>query len=333
MATTNIQTFSGDVEVTSNILMSGEVFIKANDGNGKVGIGLNAALTSQGTSATAVGALAGQYNQGIQAVAVGRDAGSNNQGDYATAVGYSAGYTSQGNYATAVGVNAGNINQGSYAIAVGLDAGKTSQGGFAVAVGRNAGATSQGVNAVAVGINAGLYNQGTYAVAVGDGAGSTSQGTKSVAVGYLAGYGTQHNNSIILNASGAALNTAQASSFYVKPIRSRTDVGGGLLVNDSTSGEVTSLVKNIVYKVVTINGPTTPVDFSQTSFTYGFTASAVAKLVITATPMNQADYGDTFTFTISNLTTTGAEINCKRVDSASAWGQVLQAAVCIVELN
>jgi hypothetical protein len=42
MATTNIQTFSGDVEVTSNILMSGEVFIKTNDGNGKVGIGLNA---------------------------------------------------------------------------------------------------------------------------------------------------------------------------------------------------------------------------------------------------------------------------------------------------
>jgi hypothetical protein len=55
MATTNIQTFSGDVEVTSNILMNGEVFIKTNDGNGKVGIGLGAGATSQGNDAVAVG--------------------------------------------------------------------------------------------------------------------------------------------------------------------------------------------------------------------------------------------------------------------------------------
>jgi hypothetical protein len=38
-------------------------------------------------------------------------------------------------------------------------------------------------------------------------------------VGYYAGYTSQHANSIVLNATGAALNTAQASSFYVKPVR------------------------------------------------------------------------------------------------------------------
>jgi hypothetical protein len=100
MATTNIQTFSGDVEVTSNILMSGEVFIKANDGNGKVGIGLNA----------------GSNNQGTQAIAVGYEAGLSNQGTSATAVGNLAGQTDQGLFATALGVSAGRSNQGSSAI-------------------------------------------------------------------------------------------------------------------------------------------------------------------------------------------------------------------------
>jgi hypothetical protein len=71
MATTNIQTFSGDVEVTSNILMSGEVFIKANDGNGKVGIGLNAGATAQEPQSVAVGNGAGQTSQGNYAVACG----------------------------------------------------------------------------------------------------------------------------------------------------------------------------------------------------------------------------------------------------------------------
>jgi hypothetical protein len=90
MATTNIQTFSGDVEVTSNILMSGEVFIKANDGNGKVGIGLNAGSNNQGTQAIAVGYEAGQTSQGTSAVAVGNLAGQTDQGLFATALGVSA---------------------------------------------------------------------------------------------------------------------------------------------------------------------------------------------------------------------------------------------------
>src|SRR6056300_967141 len=98
MATTNIQTFSGDVEVTSNILMSGEVFIKANDGNRKVGIGLNAGYSAQGAYATAVGYLAG----------------ATSQGNYATALGQAAGQTSQGIAATALGSAAGQCYQGSF---------------------------------------------------------------------------------------------------------------------------------------------------------------------------------------------------------------------------
>ena len=220
MATTNIQTFSGDVDVTSNILMSGEVFIKTNDGNGKVGIGVNAGLTSQGTSA----------------VAVGQDAGQTDQGSYAVAVGVAAGGTSQGIDATAVGYAAGSNNQGSDAVAVGVAAGRTSQGTNAVAVGNAAGSNNQGDYAIAVGNSAGRTSQGGSAVAVGGGAGRDNQGSAAIAVGVKAGQISQHDNSIVLNATGAALNTAQASSFYVKPVRGGNFAASALAY--TSAGEV-----------------------------------------------------------------------------------------------
>jgi hypothetical protein len=190
-----------------------------NQGGHGTAIGANAAATSQGSSAVAVGRLAGLTKQGDEAVAVGYLAGLYNQGSYATAVGVAAGETSQANSTTAVGQEAGRYNQRSYATAVGNNAGRTSQGSSAVAVGYGAGYTKQGVEAVAVGVSAGNTSQGTNAVAVGYGAGLLSQGTQAVAVGYAAGQNNQHDNSIVLNASGAALNTAQASSFYVAPVR------------------------------------------------------------------------------------------------------------------
>ena len=72
MASTNIQSFAGDIDVTSNILMNNQVFIKADDGNGKVGIGASAGATSQGNNAVAVGHRSARYNQGGNAVAIGR---------------------------------------------------------------------------------------------------------------------------------------------------------------------------------------------------------------------------------------------------------------------
>jgi hypothetical protein len=210
MATTNIQTFSGDVDVTSNILMSGEVFIKTNDGNGKVGIGLNAGETSQGVNAVAVGRAASQYNQGSNAVAVGREAGRTSQGVSAVAVGYLAGKTSQGvsavavgrqagqtsqaKSAVAVGNNAGNTSQGAYAVAMGYVAGLTSQGASATAVGNTAGQTSQGNQATAVGTETGRSNQGLQSTAVGHAAGNASQGASATAVGSLSGFTAQGGN-------------------------------------------------------------------------------------------------------------------------------------------
>jgi hypothetical protein len=66
---------------------------------------------------------------------------------------------------------------------------------------------------------AGQSNQGSYAIAVGTNAGYQNQGASAIAVGTNAGRYNQHDNSIVLNASGSNLDTAQASSFYVKPVR------------------------------------------------------------------------------------------------------------------
>src|SRR6056300_1887214 len=181
----------GDVDVTSNILMSGEVFIKTNDGNGKVGIGLNAGQTSQGTSAVAVGNSAGVTSQGSAAVAVGRYAGNDNQSGGGVAVGQQAGQTSQGINAMAIGYLAGNNTQGTLSIAMGVEAGKTSQGTYCTALGHIAGRTSQGGSAVAVGRAAGDNNQGVSAVAVGHAAGETAQSDYATAVGVSAGQTSQ----------------------------------------------------------------------------------------------------------------------------------------------
>lgn len=73
-------------------------------------------------------------------------------------------------------------------------------------------------------------------VTVGTSAGETSQGTNAIAIGYFAGKTSQAANTIILNASGSEVNgvSAQASSFYVTPIRSTAPTTGFLYYNAST---------------------------------------------------------------------------------------------------
>ena len=222
MAATNIQTFAGQVEVTSNLTVdtntlhvdsvAGRVGIGktdpayAMDVNGtmnatalyvggseftsgfdpdvaKIAIGTNAGATTQGNNAVAVGYAAGQYNQKDYAIAVGRTAGQYVQGTQAVAVGNNAGNTQQGVAATALGYYAGLTSQGTYATAVGYLAGQTSQGTQAVAVGRHTGKSNQGSSSVAVGYLAGEFNQGTESVAIGKEAAGSNQGSSSVAMG------------------------------------------------------------------------------------------------------------------------------------------------------
>jgi len=157
------------------------------------------------------------------AVAFGQDAGTTTQGAYSVAVGASAGSTTQGVSAVAIGYLAGATTQGQQAVAVGISAGGITQGSGAVAIGNGAGYNTQGVSAVAIGVDAGLTTQGVYAVAIGEQAGETNQAA----------------NTIILNATGSAVNgvAAQTSSFYVAPIRNASGTSG-LLQYDATTKEV-----------------------------------------------------------------------------------------------
>ena len=56
-------------------------------------------------------------------------------------------------------------------------------------------------------------------VRIGSGAGETAQGNFAIAIGKNAGNENQHQSTIILNASGTALNSQATNRFYVKPVR------------------------------------------------------------------------------------------------------------------
>ena len=183
-------------------------------------------------------------------IALGSDAGSSNQGAFAVAIGVQSALVNQGTNAVAVGAQAGGNDQGSNAVAVGLQAGASNQGAASISIGQGAGGNTQGSNAIAAGYLAGYDNQGTgsialgytaaqvtqgdSAVSIGWSAGQTNQGDYAIAIGYRAGFLNQNVSSIILNASGAALNSTGAG-FYVNPVRSTTSSARPLVYDASTS--------------------------------------------------------------------------------------------------
>ena len=152
------------------------------------------------------------------------------------AIGVNAGQ-SQNQYAIAIGFEAGKNTQGTFSVAIGYQAGLDSSSTGNVAIGYQAGEFTQGLGSVAIGSSAGSTSQNSYAIAIGFQAGQNTQGTYSVAIGYQAGQANQHANSIILNASTSAVNSGQASSFYVKPVRNVTN--SNFMLYDSTNSELT----------------------------------------------------------------------------------------------
>lgn len=75
-------------------------------------------------------------------------------------------------------------------------------------------------------------------------AGYDNQGDNAVAVGSQAGETNQAANSIVINASGTALNNTTASSLKIKPIRSA--VGTTMLMYDAGTGEVTHTASPVI---------------------------------------------------------------------------------------
>jgi len=157
------------------------------------------------------------------------------------ALGDSAGATNQAYGAVAIGNLTGTLDQGSQATALGTSAGRERQGAQATALGRYAGQNDQGVSAVAIGHSAGRETQGTVAIAIGKLAGETNQAA----------------NSIVINATGSAVENTTASSLVIKPIRSGS--GTTTLMYDASTGEVTHTAtpaqQTMIGSVQQISGP------------------------------------------------------------------------------
>lgn len=140
-----------------------------------------------------------------------------------------------------------NDSAGPTGISIGREAGAA---GFSVFIGFNSGigsgdysvgigygAGSSGSEAVAVGHNAGQLSQGNNAVAIGHFSGFARQGANAISIGQNAGPYDQHARSIVVNATGSNLNSANTDALYIAPIRSGS--GSNVLVYDTTTKEVT----------------------------------------------------------------------------------------------
>lgn len=210
-------------------------------GNYTIAIGAKATGQTSGQSAIAIGTGAGSSAQAGNTIAIGELAGSSSQQKYSVAIGTRAAQTGQQDGSVAIGYLAGNDIQSRRATAMGFQAGEKGQSEFSVAVGYYAGNDNQKEHSVSIGVGAGYIRQSEMSVAIGPIAGAIDQSNNSVAVGYAAGYNqkrdsiaigsvagfgpsatdSQDENTIVLNATGAPLNsvTLNGPGFYAAPIR------------------------------------------------------------------------------------------------------------------
>ena len=202
-----------------------------------VALGYLSGNNGQKAGSVAIGFQAGENGQEGDSIAIGSQSGQHGQNYYSIAIGRYAANTGQGIFSLAIGTNAGQSRQGYKSIAIGPYAGQTDQVDSALAIGNEAGQIDQKTNCIAIGTQAGKIGQTGASIAIAYVAGQTRQQASAIAIGNNAGQTDQHNNSIVLNASGVALNTVQASSFFVKPIRTDLTQTTPLCYN-STTGEI-----------------------------------------------------------------------------------------------
>jgi hypothetical protein len=216
-----------------------QIVIGANNpGNADFAIAIGNAAGTVGANAIAIGK--GAFAN-LESVSIGALAGSGTTlPRRAVSIGQGAGFTGvAGSFLNhvAIGWNAGQSAEGHDTIAVGGSAGKSQEGG-AIAIGGVAG-NVQNSGAIAIGFASGA-NQGLKSVAIGQSAAQNNQGNFSIAVGANAGRSNQHVNTTILNSTGVDLDSTQANSLFVKPIR---DVTGNVgftvqLYYNPTTGEI-----------------------------------------------------------------------------------------------
>jgi hypothetical protein len=138
-----------------------------------------------------------------------------------------------------------NGAQGPYSIALGFNA---NAGTNAISLGQNTGQVGQDNNAVAIGYYSGNASQGVAAIAIGSNAGAVTQGNRAIAIGDQAGYVAQPANSIVLNATGSAVN-GDGAGFHVAPVRKSLGVVLPIAQYNTSTKELT-------YSDISINGNT-----------------------------------------------------------------------------
>jgi len=227
---------------------------RTNQSVNAIAIGEEAGETNQLNNSIAIGHYAGERSQNTNAVAIGHEAGRINQNIETVAIGHFAGQTDQSGGSIAIGYHAGSAEQDISSVAIGYEAGKgpglglAGQGNSAIAIGSFAGAGASGVglsaqaaNAIAIGSLAGNRQQATNAIAIGVSAGQTRQGRLSIAIGNQAGTASQTPNSIIINATGTALNNSTLpggqSTWQVAPVR--RDISDNILYYHTSTNEIT----------------------------------------------------------------------------------------------
>lgn len=143
---------------------------------------------------------------------------------------------------------------------------------------------------IAIGSFAGSANQRLFGIAIGSEAGSFNKGiNNAIAIGQKAGYDAQKSGSIVLNASGAEVNTPTANAFYVRPVRSKTE----------TIGSTSPLVYNpITYEIcydASLTGFTGPTGQTGATGEAGTLTGSTGTVLPNGTALGQALRWDTTT--------------------------------------
>lgn len=111
-------------------------------------------------------------------------------------------------------------------------------------------------NAISMGPFSASTLQQPSSIAIGAYAGRHNLGANAIAIGTNAGHSNQHQSSIVINATGLALNTEYDNSLYLAPMRFVT--ADGVMVYNPTSKEVsysnTITATTVANKTYAING-------------------------------------------------------------------------------
>lgn len=124
-------------------------------------------------------------------------------------------------------------------IAIGEEAGEQLTGDDTICLGFQAGSRCDGGDNICIGYNSGVTSL-AQSVSIGAYAGGNG-GLNNVSIGAFANTNptARYGNTLVLNATGAALNATAANSFYVNPI---ADLSGGtgfnMLGHNSATGEI-----------------------------------------------------------------------------------------------